>query len=99
MADMTTQQFAPMRVLAPHLMSTRCLRCEQRFRFMSLTCPRSAGPVIWENPGYVSPNDLRAAAKQQVAGKYTNKIAKRAARRVHKAQNAIPKTELDDLFK
>mmetsp|Transcript_9452 Transcript_9452/g.28447 ORF Transcript_9452/g.28447 Transcript_9452/m.28447 type:complete len:447 (+) Transcript_9452:201-1541(+) len=57
------------------------------------------GPVIWENPGYVSPNDLRAAAKREVAGKYTNKVAKRAARRVHKAQNAIPKGELDDVFK
>ncbi len=58
-----------------------------------------AGPVIWENPGYVSPNDLRAAEKRQVASKYTNKVAKRAARRVHKAQNAIPKGELDDVFK
>lgn len=25
-----------------------------------------AGPVIWENPDYVSPNDLRAAEKKQV---------------------------------
>lgn len=58
-----------------------------------------AGPVIWENPGYVSPNDLRAAAKRQDAGKYSNKVAKRAARRVHKAENAIPKGELEGLFK
>ena len=47
----------------------------------------------------MSPNDLRAAEKRQVASKYTNKVAKRAARRVHKAQNAIPKGDLDDVFK
>lgn len=57
------------------------------------------GPVIWENPGYVSPNDLRAASKRQEASKYSNKVAKRAARRVHKAENAIPKGDLDDLFR
>lgn len=32
------------------------------------------GPVIWENPGYVSPNDLRAAEKRKAAGKYTGKV-------------------------
>ena len=37
----------------------------------------AAGPVIWENLAYVSPNDLRAAAKRTAAGKYTSKVGKK----------------------
>ncbi|BDA41073.1 Ribosome biogenesis protein BRX1 homolog [Coccomyxa sp. Obi] len=57
------------------------------------------GPVLYENPGYVSPNKIRAAIKKQSAGKYSAKVKARGKRREHVAANPIPKDELGDVFK
>lgn len=38
----------------------------EQLQLTMAACSAAAGPVIWENPDYVSPNDLRAAEKKQV---------------------------------
>jgi ribosome biogenesis protein BRX1 len=57
------------------------------------------GPVLYENPSYVSPNVVRAALKRKKAGKYTTKVAARERRRGHRQQNKLPKGALADVFK
>ena len=57
------------------------------------------GPVIYDNPTYVSPNTIRAALKKQSQGKYADKISSRQQRKSHKAENKVPRSELSDVFK
>jgi len=56
------------------------------------------GRTLYENPGYVSPNAVRAALKKKVAGKYVAKVQARQARKEHTAANPMPRSELEDLF-
>lgn len=48
------------------------------------------GPVIYENPDYVSPNAIRSALKKKAQGKYADKIGSRAQRKAHVAKNPAP---------
>ncbi len=57
------------------------------------------GPVIYDNPTYVSPNAVRAALKKKAQGKYVAKVASRQQRKAHIANNPLPKNELGDVFK
>jgi ribosome biogenesis protein BRX1 len=33
------------------------------------------GPTLWENPEFVSPNDIRAAERGRKGGKYAGRLA------------------------
>jgi ribosome biogenesis protein BRX1 len=57
------------------------------------------GPVIFENPAYVSPNAIRAAEKAQAQGKYATKVASREQRKLHVISNPTPRDEFADVFK
>ena len=57
------------------------------------------GPVIYDNPTYVSPNAVRAALKRRMQGKYTDKVASREQRKAHLAANPMPKNALGDVFR
>lgn len=57
------------------------------------------GPVIYDNPMYVSPNAIRSALKRQVQAKYTRKVESRERYKAHHVANPMPKSELGDVFK
>lgn len=57
------------------------------------------GKGLYDNPGYTSPNAVRALLKRQSAGKYTNKVAAKERRKGHLAQHPMPRDELEDVFK
>ncbi|KAK9841767.1 hypothetical protein WJX81_001519 [Elliptochloris bilobata] len=56
------------------------------------------GPVVYENPAYVSPNKVRAALKRARAGKYGARVEARSRRREHVAEHQAPKDTLADVF-
>jgi len=56
------------------------------------------GPVIYENPTYISPNAIRTALKKSTQSKYANKVDSRQQRKRHKAENRVPRNELSDVF-
>lgn len=57
------------------------------------------GPVIYDNPTYVSPNAIRAAIKRSKQSKYVSKVGARKQRKDHLAANKVPRNELSDVFK
>lgn len=58
------------------------------------------GPVIYDNPSYVSPNAVRAAMKRREQGGYLAKVTAREARKAHVAANPLPRDEvLGDVFR
>jgi len=56
------------------------------------------GPVMYDNPAFVSPNAVRAAIKRKAQGKYGSKVDSRQQRKNHLAANQVPKNELGDVF-
>ena len=38
------------------------------------------GPTLWENPQYVSPNDIRAAERGRQGGKYAGRLVAQTKR-------------------
>jgi ribosome biogenesis protein BRX1 len=57
------------------------------------------GPVIYDNPEYVSPNAIRAALKKSTQRKYSNKVESRKKRKEHRSTNKVPRDALADVFK
>ena len=57
------------------------------------------GPVIYDNPTYVSPNAVRAALRRRAQGKYAGKVAQREGRKAHLAANPAPRDPLADVFR
>ena len=57
------------------------------------------GPVLYDNPEYVSPNAVRAAAKRADGAAYGARVAAQAKRRAHVAAHPVPRDELADVFK
>ena len=57
------------------------------------------GPVVYDNPTYVSPNAIRTALKKSTQSKYADKVDARQQRKRHKAEHRVPKNELSDVFK
>ncbi|KAK8358649.1 hypothetical protein V6Z11_A04G036600 [Gossypium hirsutum] len=45
------------------------------------------GPTLYENPFYVSPNQIRALEKKQKAGKYAKKVKAKIRRKMHELSN------------
>ncbi|KAL3140430.1 hypothetical protein ABBQ38_004690 [Trebouxia sp. C0009 RCD-2024] len=57
------------------------------------------GPVLFDNPHFVSPNRIRALLKKREASKYGAKVSAKAQRREHQQQHQIPHDDLADVFK
>ena len=57
------------------------------------------GPIIYDNPEYVSPNAIRAALKKSTQSKYANKVDSRSKRKLHKEAHKVPRAPLADVFK
>lgn len=57
------------------------------------------GPIIYDNPEYVSPNAIRAALKKSTQSKYANKVDSRSKRKVYKSTHKVPRAPLADVFK
>ncbi|GLC35669.1 hypothetical protein PLESTB_000004200 [Pleodorina starrii] len=57
------------------------------------------GATLYDNPDYTSPNAVRAALKRKAASKYGSKVAQRDRRTEHKAQNPLPRSSMEGLFK
>lgn len=57
------------------------------------------GPVIYDNPTYVSPNAVRAALKKKSQGKYVSKVQSREKRKEHVNANPLPPKEFGDVFR
>ncbi|KAF5207796.1 Ribosome biogenesis brx1 [Thalictrum thalictroides] len=57
------------------------------------------GPTLYENPYYVSPNQIRALEKKKKAGKYAKKVKAKKRRRVHEETNALERDEFADIWK
>lgn len=57
------------------------------------------GPVLYDNPTYVSPNAIRAALKRETQTKYSSKVQSRKLRKEHEAANQVPESQFADVFK
>jgi len=57
------------------------------------------GPIIYDNPEYVSPNAIRSAIKKSTQTKYSNKVDSRKRRKDHKSTHKVPRSALADVFK
>jgi len=45
------------------------------------------GPTLWENPNYVSPNQVRSQAKSAKNSLYVNRVTSQSEREEHKRKN------------
>lgn len=57
------------------------------------------GPIIYDNPEYVSPNAIRAALKKSTQSKYANKVDSRSKRKLYREAHKVPRAPLADVFK
>ncbi|CAA3006918.1 Hypothetical predicted protein [Olea europaea subsp. europaea] len=57
------------------------------------------GPTLYENPFYVSPNQIRSLEKKQKAGKYAKKVKAKARRKMHEMANPLEVDEFADMWK
>jgi ribosome biogenesis protein BRX1 len=58
-----------------------------------------AGPTLWENSDYVSPNELRRAIRKRAADKLRGKTAQKSSRARHIAKNKPPPDPLARVFR
>uniref|UniRef100_A0ACD5ZIX2 Uncharacterized protein n=1 Tax=Avena sativa TaxID=4498 RepID=A0ACD5ZIX2_AVESA len=57
------------------------------------------GPTLYENPFYVSPNQIRALEKRKKAGKYAHKVKAKVRRKEHEKANHLEPDEFADIWK
>lgn len=57
------------------------------------------GPTLYENPFYVSPNQIRALQKKQKTGKYAKKVKAKTRRKMHELSNPLEPDEFADMWK
>uniref|UniRef100_A0A804NSR5 Brix domain-containing protein n=2 Tax=Zea mays TaxID=4577 RepID=A0A804NSR5_MAIZE len=57
------------------------------------------GPTWYENPYYISPNQIRALEKRQKAGKYAKKVKAKVRRKMHEMENTLEPDEFAELWK
>lgn len=57
------------------------------------------GPTLYENPFYVSPNQIRALEKRQKAGKYAKKVKAKTRRKMHELSNPLEPDEFADMWR
>ncbi|XP_057957110.1 ribosome biogenesis protein BRX1 homolog 2-like isoform X2 [Malania oleifera] len=57
------------------------------------------GPTLYENPFYISPNQIRALEKKQKGGKYAKKVKAKTRRKMHELSNPLLADEFSDMWK
>lgn len=57
------------------------------------------GPTLYENPFYVSPNQVRALEKKKKAGKFAKKVKAKTRRKMHEMSNPLEPDEFADMWK
>ncbi|KAG0464010.1 hypothetical protein HPP92_020079 [Vanilla planifolia] len=57
------------------------------------------GPTLYENPFYISPNQIRAMERRRKSGKYVQKIKAKTRRKMHELENPLEPDEFEDLWK
>ncbi|MQM10545.1 hypothetical protein Taro_043437 [Colocasia esculenta] len=57
------------------------------------------GPTLYENPFYISPNQIRALEKKKKAGKFAKKVKAKTRRKMHELENPLEPDEFADLWK
>ncbi|KAL7143309.1 hypothetical protein ABFS83_08G183100 [Erythranthe nasuta] len=57
------------------------------------------GPTLYENPFYVSPNQIRSLEKRKKAGKYAKKVKAKTRRKMHEMENPLEVDEFADMWK
>ncbi len=57
------------------------------------------GSTLWQNESYVTPNELRRAAKAKLASKYKNAKSQQYERQEYAKANPMPVDPLEDTFK
>ena len=56
------------------------------------------GPTLYNNAAYVSPNDVRSARKRKAGHKFEDRQDAKKIIRGKKAEPAVPRGPLDDVF-
>ncbi|KAG7953649.1 hypothetical protein I3843_12G119800 [Carya illinoinensis] len=56
------------------------------------------GPTLYENPFYISPNQIRALEKRKKAGKYAKKVKAKTRRKMHELSNPLESDEFADMW-
>ncbi|CAN0410724.1 unnamed protein product, partial [Hapterophycus canaliculatus] len=56
------------------------------------------GPTLYQNAAYVSPNDVRSARKRKAGFKFEDRQDAKKIIRGKKAEPAVPRGPLDDVF-
>ncbi|XP_078446236.1 ribosome biogenesis protein BRX1 homolog 2-like [Wolffia australiana] len=57
------------------------------------------GPTLFENPFYISPNQIRALEKRKKSGKYATKVKAKTRKRMHELENPLEPDEFADMWK
>lgn len=57
------------------------------------------GKTLYENPLYISPNEIRAMEKRKKGGKYANKVKAKTRRKMHELSNPLEPDEFADMWK
>ncbi|QCD85979.1 ribosome biogenesis protein BRX1 [Vigna unguiculata] len=57
------------------------------------------GPTLYENPFYVSPNQIRALEKKKKSGKFAKKVKAKTRRKMHEMSNPLEPDEFADMWK
>ncbi|KAL8505916.1 hypothetical protein ACS0TY_016950 [Phlomoides rotata] len=57
------------------------------------------GPTLFENPLYVSPNQIRSLEKRKKSGKYAKKVKAKTRRKMHEMENPLEVDEFADMWK
>ncbi|CAK9183037.1 unnamed protein product [Ilex paraguariensis] len=57
------------------------------------------GPTLYENPFYVSPNQIHALENRQKAGKYAKRVKAKTRRKMHELSNPVEPDELEEIWK
>ncbi|KAL6205689.1 PREDICTED: ribosome biogenesis protein BRX1 [Fragaria vesca subsp. vesca] len=57
------------------------------------------GPTLYENPFYISPNQIRSMQKKKKAGTFVKKVKAKTRRKMHELENPLEQDEFADLWK
>ncbi|KAI5333272.1 hypothetical protein L3X38_023403 [Prunus dulcis] len=57
------------------------------------------GPTLYENPFYISPNQIRALEKKKKAGHYVKKVKAKTRRKMHELDNPLEADEFSEMWK
>lgn len=57
------------------------------------------GSVLWENPSYIGPNEIRRVLKKRQGDKTYDRVAKKRKRALHVENNPIEHPQIDKIFR